>query len=219
MPKTALVLSGGGDKGAFQFMAEKYAREEKGYNWDIIAEDLRIGVVSLRTGEYMIFRSKDPGFKKAVLASTSIPIVWSPVEISPEHKDMVDGGLRNISPLGDILDTDPDEVVIINCSSPYPPKRKKPFKNVLDIGKHSLEIALNEIFITDVREFIRINKNVQEAAEKGVTLHNENGKPYKHYKYKIIQPDNPLDDSLDFSREATERSIRAGWEKAKKVLG
>ena len=35
--KTALVLSGGGAKGAFQMMAEKYAREQKGYQWDIIA--------------------------------------------------------------------------------------------------------------------------------------------------------------------------------------
>jgi len=291
MGKTALVLSGGGAKGAFQFMAEKYAREGKGYKWDIIAgvsvgalngtmlamekyqrleevwktisndkvftgkmnfwagirlifgaksvysnkplrrmidkeidpdevkKDLRIGVVSLQTGGYMIFRPKDPGFKKAVLASTAIPIIWAPVEISPTQKDMVDGGVRNISPLGDVLDDDPDEVVIINCDPSDPPKRKKPFKNVLDIGKHSLEIALNEIVVTDVREFIRINKNVEEAAEKGVTLHNENGKPYKHYEYKIIEPDEPLDDSLDFSREATERSMEAGWKKAKKVLG
>ncbi len=35
--KTALVLSGGGAKGAFQVGAEKYAREVKGYHWDIIA--------------------------------------------------------------------------------------------------------------------------------------------------------------------------------------
>ncbi len=35
--KTALVLSGGGAKGAFQCGAEKYAREVKGYHWDIIA--------------------------------------------------------------------------------------------------------------------------------------------------------------------------------------
>ena len=37
MAKVALVLSGGGAKGAFQFMAEKYAREVKGYKWDVIA--------------------------------------------------------------------------------------------------------------------------------------------------------------------------------------
>ena len=39
MPKVALVLSGGGAKGAFQLTAEKYAREVKGYRWDVIAGD------------------------------------------------------------------------------------------------------------------------------------------------------------------------------------
>jgi NTE family protein len=272
-------------------MAEKYAREEKGYQWDIIAGvsvgalngtmlamekyqrleeiwrtiskekvytgdlniwaifklffgaksiygnkplwqlierevepdkikvPLKIGVVSLRTGEYMFVKPADPGFKKAVLASTAIPVIWAPVDISPYLKDMVDGGVRNISPLGDVLEDDPTEVIIINCSSPTPPKRDKPFKNVLDIGKHTLEITLNEIFVTDVREFIRINKNVQEADAKGVKLHNENGKEYKYYNYKIIEPDEPLDDVMDFSKQAVERSMAAGWEKAKEVLG
>src|SRR5215211_1983483 len=37
MPKVALVLSGGGAKGAFQVAAERYAREVKGYKWGIIA--------------------------------------------------------------------------------------------------------------------------------------------------------------------------------------
>lgn len=291
MAKIALVLSGGGAKGAFQMMAEKYAREQKGYQWDIIAGvsvgalngtmlamekyerleeiwrtisnekvytgglnfwaivkllfgaksiygnrplwemiereiepdkvkvDLRIGTVSLWTGEYLVFRPSEPNFSKAVLASTAIPIVWEPVEISPSMTDMVDGGVRNISPLGDVLADDPTEVIIINCSPPTPPRRDAPFKNVLDIGKHALEIALTEIFVTDVREFIRINRNVQEAAAQGVKLHNESGKEYKYYDYKIIEPDEPLGDSLDFSKGAIERSMEAGWEKAKEVLG
>ncbi|MFQ5875386.1 MAG: patatin-like phospholipase family protein [Dehalococcoidia bacterium] len=291
MAKVALVLSGGGAKGAFQFMAEKYAREAKGYKWDIIAgvsvgalnggmlamekyqrlqeiwetisndkvytgkmnfwaivklffgaksiygnkplwkmidqemerdkfkADLRIGVVSLWTGEYTVFRPADPGFNKAVLASTAMPIIWTPVDILPPHRDMVDGGVRNISPLGDVLDANPDEVVIINCNPREPSKRDEPLKNVLDIGKRSLEIALNEIFVTDIREFIRINKNVQEAAAGGVTLHNEKGKPFKYYNYKIIEPDQHLDDTLDFSRKAIEKSMKAGWEKAEEVLG
>src|SRR5689334_22003390 len=37
MTKVALVLGGGGAKGAFQCGAEKYAREVKGYKWDVIA--------------------------------------------------------------------------------------------------------------------------------------------------------------------------------------
>jgi len=256
--KVALVLSGGGAKGAFQFMAEKYAREVKGYHWDVIAGvsvgalngvmlamekyerledlwwnisrdqvmtgklnlwsilkiafgaqsvfsndplwqllqeeyeyqkvnvDLRIGVVSLRTGKYVRFVPSEPGFEKAILASTTIPIVWKPVRVSDAYPDMVDGGVRNISPLGDVLDADPDEVVIINCSPETPPKRDRPLGNALDIGMHALEVALNEIFVTDLREFMRINHNVKEAQEAGVTLHNEKGKPYKYYEPLVL---------------------------------
>jgi NTE family protein len=289
--KAALVLSGGGAKGAFQFMAEKYAREEMGYEWDVIAGvsvgalngfmlamekyarmeevwrnisndqvytgklnfwsilkiafgaksiydnaplrsmieqeyelekikvDLRIGVVSMQSGEYVTFKPTDAGFQNAILASTAIPIVWSPVRVSNAHTDMVDGGVRNISPLGDVLDTDPEEVIVINCSPKEPPVLQGPVGNALEIGKHTLEIALNEIFITDVREFIRINHNVKEAEKAGIKLHNEEGKEYKYYDCKIIEPDIPLGDSLDFSRELTEMRMKAGWEKAKEVFG
>src|SRR5512139_3174552 len=143
MPKvTALVLSGGGAKGAFQVGAEKYAREVKGYTWNVIAGvsvgalngamlamhkydrlfeiwntvsndkvytggfgvwsalkiwlrgarsfygngplqkmiaqevepdkfkvDLRIGAVSLQSGEYVIYKPGDPYVAEAILAS------------------------------------------------------------------------------------------------------------------------------------------------------
>ena len=291
MAKVALVLSGGGAKGAFQLMAEKYAREEKGYKWDIIAGvsvgalnglmlamekyqrmeeiwqtitsdkvytgkfnfwgiarlifgaksilgneplrklleqeidlerikvDLRIGAVSLQTGQYKHFVPADPGFEKAVLASTAIPILWPPEDVSPAYPSMVDGGVRNVSPLGDVLDSNPDEIIIINCSPQEPSRMDKSFKNALDIGKAALEIALNEIFITDVREFVRINRNVEDAAAQGVTLHKEDGTEFKFYKHSLIEPDEPLGDTLDFSSTTIKRSMEAGWEKAKQVLG
>lgn len=181
--------------------------------------DLRVGAVSLQTGEYKQYKPADPGFKKAVLASTAIPIVWAPVDISPDETNLVDGGVRNVSPLGDVLDADPDEVVIINCSPRTPPQLHAPLKNALDIGRHSLEIAMNEIFITDMQEFLRINRLVQEAAKAGVTLHNKDGKPYKYYDCKLIEPGEPLNDTLDFSREALDGSMEAGLAKAKEVLG
>ncbi|MCH8814998.1 MAG: patatin-like phospholipase family protein [Chloroflexi bacterium] len=291
MAKVALVLSGGGAKGAFQAAAERYAREEKGYSWDIIAGvsvgalnggmlamkkydrlqemwetmsnarvytgklnwwavvkmlfgaksalgngplkqlidqefdpelmkvDLRIGVVSLMTGEYGVFRPNQPEFRDAVLASTAMPIVWAPVKLPAPFGDAVDGGVRNVSPLGDVLDDDPDEVVIINCSPREPKKREKPLGNVLDIGRRSLDIAVNEIFAGDIREFLRINRNVKEAEAAGVTLHKQNGNPYKYFEYKLIEPDQHLGDSLDFSQEATQNRLRAGLEMAKEVLG
>ncbi|MGD2026533.1 MAG: patatin-like phospholipase family protein [Anaerolineales bacterium] len=289
--KTALVLSGGGAKGAFQMAAEKYAREEKGYQWDLIAgvsvgalngmmlamekyarlealwrnitreqvytgklkfwsllkiafgaksvydnaplweiiqreyepekvrKDLKVGTVSLKLGKYIPFMPSDPGFENAVLASTAIPVIWSPVDVSPVYKEMVDGGVRNISPLGDVLDSDPDEVVIINCDPVEPPVRITPFRNAVDIGIHTIEIMMNEILTSDIREFIRINRNVNEATAANVQLHNEKGRVFKAYEYKLIQPDEILGDTLDFSREAIEMRMDAGWEKANEVLG
>ena len=289
---TALILSGGGAKGAFQAAAEKYAREEKGYRWDIIAgvsvgalngtmlamgkfqrlwevwngitneqvytggfnlwsaikvalgaksfygngplwkllqaemepqlvkADLRVGSVSLLSGEYIQFDKTEPQLAEAVLASTVMPVIWTPVDISPARRCMVDGGVRNISPIGDILDSNPDEVVIINCS----PESESPLRtepaNVVDIGLRTLDILLNEVFRSDMEEFSRINALVKEAASHGVVLHSPaSGKPLKYFDCKIIEPAAPLDDTLDFTQLAIQRSIKAGQERAKAVLG
>ena len=289
--KTALVLSGGGAKGAFQVGAEKYAREVRGYQWDIIAGvsvgalnggmlamekyerlleiwntisedqvytggfnlwstikllfgaksfygneplrrllnqefepgeikvDLRVGAVSLVTGEYVEFRSEDPNLIEAVLASTAIPIIWEPVNVSQQHRSMVDGGVRNISPIGDVLDSEPDEIVIINCNPENFDVLPKPPGNIVEIGQRTLDILLNELFRNDMREFVRINHLVEEAAARGVTLHHPtSGRPLKYYNCKIIEPDYPLGDTLDFNQEVVQRSLQAGVEKARQVL-
>ena len=94
-----------------------------------------------------------------------------------------------------------------------------PARNVLDIGRRAIELAAHEIFFTDCTEFMRINMVVQQAEKKGLELCNEKGRPFKYYSYTMISPDEPLDDALDFSRKAIERSMEAGWEKARQVLG
>lgn len=292
MKKTALILSGGGAKGAFQCGAEQYAREALGYHWDILAGvsvgalnavmlamgkgprmaeiwntitpdkvytggfnlwsilrilfgaksfygnaplqrmlhqefepeklqgELRIGAVSLLTGEYVQFTGQDPDLEKAILASTVMPIIWTPVDVSPRFPVMVDGGVRNISPIGDVLALEPDEIVIINCSAENLENLPEPPANILKIGVRTLDLLLNELFISDLREFLRINALVKEAAEHGITLHNPtDGRPLKYYHYKLIQPDKPLDDVLDFTQPAIQRSLKAGVDKARQVFG
>jgi hypothetical protein len=41
----------------------------------------------------------------------------------------------------------------------------------------------------------------------------------KFFEAKIIQPDFPLSDVLDFSQTSVQLSLKAGMEKAKQVLG
>ncbi len=290
--KTALILSGGGARGAFEVGAEKYAREEKGYTWDIISgvsvgalngfmlamekyqrmwelwnslsqdqictggfslwsviklafgaksfygngplwktvqqeldpsqikKHLQIGTVSLITGEYVEFDHADEHLAKAILASTVMPIIWAPVDISSEHRAMVDGGLINISPIGNVLDHDPDEVVIINCDPGEEHALDHRPANILEIGLRAMDINLHALLQKDIENFRRINHMVKEAGAHGVTLHSaKSGRPIKYFEYKVIKPDEPLSDVLDFSQPSIQRSIKAGWEQAKAVLG
>jgi len=288
--KTALVLSGGGAKGAFQCGAEKYAREVKGYHWDIIAgvsvgalngsmlamekyqrlfeiwntisddkvytggfnvwstikllfgaksfygnkplqrmiaqeisapikADLRIGAVSLITGEYIEFMGNDPHLAEAVLASTVMPVIWTPVDISDSYRSMVDGGVRNISPIGDVLGAEPDEIVIINCSPEGFDVLPAPPGDIVKIGLRTLDILINELFRSDMREFLHINALVKEAEALGHVLHHpDTGRPLKYYDYKIIEPLEPLGDTLDFSQGPVQKSLQAGVERARQVL-
>jgi len=290
--KIALILSGGGARGAFQVGAEMYARQVKGYHWDIIAgvsvgamngamlamhryarlleiwdtisneqvytggfnlpslvrllfgaksfygnqplqkmmkreleagkviEDLHVGAVSLLSGEYVQFTRDFLELPSAILASSSIPVIWPPVDISGEHAAMVDGGVRNNSPVGDVLDLEPDEIVIINCSKQTPSAAPNAAANVLSIGMRSLDIMQNEIFVNDVKEFLRINALVREAEEQGVTLHHpRTGRVLKYYPYVLIEPETDLGETLDFSQVSVQASLRAGVKRARQVLG
>ncbi len=290
--KIALVLSGGGARGAFQVGAEKYAREVKGYQWDIIAgvsvgamngamlamhryarlmelwdgisdsqvytggfnlislikllfgarsfygneplkrlmqkefeagrviDDLHVGAVSLISGEYVQFTKESLELSKAILASASIPVVWPPVDISPDDTAMVDGGVRNLSPVGDVLDLEPDEIVIINCGSEQPPVMPQAPANVLSIGMRALDIMQNEIFINDMKEFLRINALVKEAGQQGCVLHHpKSGRPLKYYPCQVIEPDAELGETLDFSQKSVQTALKAGVRRAREVLG
>ena len=290
--RIALILSGGGARGAFQVGAEKYAREAKGYQWDIIAgvsvgamngamlamhrytrllelwdgisdsqvytggfsllslikllfgaksfygnepliklmqnefeagrviDDLHVGTVSLISGEYVQFTKESLELSKAILASASIPVVWPPVDISSDHTAMVDGGVRNISPVGDVLDLEPDEIVIINCSSEQPPVMPQASANVLSIGMRALDIMQNEIFVNDMKEFLRINALVKEAEQQGCVLHHpKSGRPLKYYPCQVIEPDGELGEVLDFSQKSVQAALKAGVRRAREVMG
>ncbi len=182
--------------------------------------DLRVCAVSLLSGEYVEFRAGDPNLAEAILASTVMPIIWTPMDVSPQQRCMVDGGVRNISPIGDVLDAEPDEVVIINCSPESFDALPEPPRNIVKIGERTLDIMLNELFRSDLREFVRINALVKQAEAHGITLrHPVSGRPLKYYPCKIIEPLEPLGYTLDFSPAAVQRSLRAGVERARQVLG
>ena len=148
----------------------------------------------------------------------------------------MDGGIRNVSPLGDIIkdinaNDEPNTeyfVVIINNHTGVLQPFHKEKQNFLNVAYRSLvDITLNEIFINDIREFTRINSLVHQidmakvAGElNAFTLKNpKNKQVFRKFYYEIIQPDRPIGTTLDFSKEQITDRIAHGYERAEKVFG
>lgn len=192
-----------------------------------VTKDLYIGTASLRSGEYISRRFAPPPavaqdsefFQKVVLASTVMPLVWTPVTITPSSGPEVDGGAINISPLSAVLDLDPDEVVIVNC---FPDAYKAPkdfYRNILNLGMNALNIIEHGILQSNIKTFLMINDLVRQAMQAGITLLKKDSTPYKEFKCKIIAPDHDLGDILDFSQKAVQPRILHGFERAKAIFG
>lgn len=199
----------------------------------------KVGYVSLTTGKYYSVNCcdfiSDEDFAKGVLASTTMPTVWSPVDKinvnGALHQQCVDGGIRNVSPLRDMIDdikndTSSEEytIVIINCSTGKVPDEDFKDKNIAQIALRALsDIAITEIFNNDIREFITKNylvKQIKEIHPEEVIYdydfeRQQKGKPLKYFKAIVIQPDeNILSDPLTTNARQIKSDMEHGRHKA-----
>lgn len=173
-----------------------------------------VGRVSLVSGLYELVGSDAPDFLDAVWESATMPIIWEPIGPAAH----VDGGLRNVTPLGDALDFGPSEIVVI-LNSREELEASTPPRSILDVAKRALiEITLNEILINDVREFTRINDLVKQAETHGIVLTGNGGRPYRYCPIVVVMPQEPLGDILDFSPAVIDHRLRAGAEAARDAL-
>ncbi|MBN1186518.1 MAG: patatin-like phospholipase family protein [Bacteroidales bacterium] len=201
------------------------------------------GFVSLNDGVYYSSKhtdfNTDLDFANGVLASTTMPIVWNPIEsitINAGHKKhSVDGGIRNVSPLGDVineiccnLSDEEYTIIIINCSAGDIIVEDYENKNIAQIALRSLnDIALCEIFNNDINNFIDKNYMLQQIYEtcpeaKIYDYDFENkkqGKLLKHFNSIIIQPSsNTLGDPLVSNDMLYERRFNHGMLKAEQAV-
>ena len=203
----------------------------------------KCGVVSLRSGKYHALGPEDfptdEAFAQAVLASTAMPIVWPPVErigtAAGPLESLVDGGIRDVSPLGDVIreiarDGSPEDytIIIINCSSGKVDEEPFADKNIVQIALRSLvDIAITEIFNNDIREFIDKNYILQQIRAKlpDEPIYdydaetNGRGNRLKFFNALIIQPEaNILGDTLTASRPQVAYRLAHGRARAEIAL-
>lgn len=106
---------------------------------------LRIGVVSLQTGKYYALNPVDtalaPHAAEVILASTAIPIVFSPGEFPYNGSEQwIDGGINQVTPIEDAIEVAEtqeiplSEVIVIGTAPLETEPTSREFKGLIDIG-------------------------------------------------------------------------------------
>jgi NTE family protein len=111
---------------------------------------LKIGAVSLETGEYRYVTKDQPNLVDWIMASSAFPFAFPPVKIDGEH--WLDGGIRDVSPVRDVLYSAVDGVDVV-LSKPVGHLDNisgKPMTNVLNLGLRTIDIMSDEIFTNDL---------------------------------------------------------------------
>jgi NTE family protein len=180
------------------------------------------GVVDLETGSFFYGDAvADPDdFVDYIIASTREPILMELVHL--DNRTLVDGGVRNISPLKSAIDAGADEIITIATQpEEVTPEAGKDYEKIMTLAGRTIGIMTNEIVNNDLKLAEKINLACIEIGKKTERYKIKTG-PLKGYKYvesTIIRPDAALGvDITKFTPADIQMMIDKGAEKAKEAL-
>lgn len=192
--------------------------------------DLRVGVVSLDRGDYVSASGHDPDIKDFVLASTAIPWIFPPVRVRGER--YIDGGTRNIAPLGDafdglaLLDSDLDRAkrMFVVLSTPRHLPYVQGERDLIDLLERSVDIMMAGVTHHDLEHARQINDGLHLARERGWDREAlaERGLDWLAGKVEaelvVFEPEVPPVGLLDFDPEGIREAFTAGRHVAQRVM-
>lgn len=164
---------------------------------------LRVGCVSWDNGEYRCGTDQDENIADWVIASASFPVFLCPVRIG--DRLWSDGGLRNVTPLGEAIRLGADEVDIVMCSNPDLPT---PWPTdgrsaVPDFMLRAMDLMSEEVVRSDL-QVCGLKNDLAELKPQ-----------YRKVKVRLVQPTvNLVENSLKFDQPDIQRMIRQGYEDA-----
>lgn len=180
------------------------------------------GFVKLETGDFVNATVRRNGHRideediLRILASSAIPVQFDPVNF--HGQTLVDGGIRNITPIAEVLPYNPDEAVIIPTEPIGNREDNVEVKDILQIAKRTVNVMLEEIFNEDIKRFTETNRLVKQAVEQDLILKKPNGVPYRYIEPYIVAPEKTLGDSLNFSEEMLQDRYEKGKARAERIL-
>jgi NTE family protein len=179
---------------------------------------LLVGTVSLQTGHYKTVDQHYENLAEWILASASMPVSFEPVCPKGERQQFVDGGVRHITPISDVIESGADTVLVILTSPTTGYIRPgETFRVWKDIALRAVDILLNEIFLHDLhgikfkKELVAVYKNLQQVVPASLVAYESP----RTYGLVPSQEAADLLDTLEFQPDKIAKLMDVGYETAK----
>lgn len=186
---------------------------------------MRLGVVSLQSGEFRTIDESVPDIHNWVYASCAMPTFFDPLQTS-DKQQWVDGGVRDVTPLGSALELNPSGVIVIRASPMSNPASKKFFGGLVPIGLRSAALLQSEVSRNDLANTSLINDMLAArdqlftsleasgisgiAASKLLLPLDRQLSNYRFAQVRIIEPEKEFSDTLEFDPGKIREAIEAG---------
>lgn len=188
---------------------------------------LRIAVASLQAGVLQTITQDQGRLDDWVYASCAMPVYFDPLETS-DGGQWVDGGVRDVTPLGAAMAEQPEAILIIRASPPAGSAADRHFGSFIPIGLRAVGILQAEVSRTDVENTELINALIlarmeikarlegagHSAAEVAVLIEPFTAllAEYRFVPILVIEPEVDFSGTLEFDPTKIARAITAGQE-------
>ena len=189
------------------------------------AVDLRLGVVSLQSGEFRTIDKTVSNIADWVYASCAMPVFFDPL-VTSDKQQWVDGGVRDVTPLGAALELNPTGVIVIRASPVSGSATTKTFNGLIPIGLRSVNLLQSEVSRNDlantslINDMLAARDQIFSALEANGTTATEAARlllpldrQLSHYRFaqvRVIEPEEAFSDTLEFDPAKIARAIDAG---------
>jgi NTE family protein len=186
---------------------------------------LRLAVVSLQSGQFRTIDQSVPDIHNWVYASCAMPVYFDPLQTS-DKQQWVDGGVRDVTPLGSALELNLSGVLVIRASPSNKPPKSKYYGGLIPIGLRSVNILQSEVSRNDVANTSLINdmlaardqmfagleaKGITGAAANTLLLpFDKQLAKYRFAQVRVIEPEEDFSDTLEFDPAKIKHAIESG---------
>ncbi|NVO01635.1 MAG: patatin-like phospholipase family protein [Bacteroidetes bacterium] len=198
------------DTTPIQELVKKTIKMENLYNSPV---SIKVGAVNIADGKIVYADPSFPNFLDYVLASTAIPIMMPGIKIGGNKNQLyMDGGIKDVAPLKQAIDSGATEIVVICCQSKDVGAEVFDSGNLLKLSERLMDIIVNEIVNNDIEWAEYFNKFLPED---GSVETNGPFAGYRKIKITVVRPAVPINLDLEnFNSEDIQAIFESGYRTA-----